>query len=96
MITQVVFYRCKEGQRDNFLNEVKSIGIDQKCKVEGGNIRYSFFASLENDDTLLLVESWTDTHSLECHYKSDNFMMLGALKKKYVEQTVIEKYFKEE
>lgn len=92
MITQVVSYICNEGQRDNFWHEIVSAGIDIEGEHELGNIRYSFFLSLQNEYTILLVESWEDEKSLEWHYKSENFSKLGLLKKTYVKQTLIEKY----
>lgn len=92
MITQVVSYICNEDQRDKFWKDIVSARIDIEGGKEIGNIRYNFFLSLENSDTILLVESWEDEKSLECHYGSENFRKLGVLKKTYVKQTIIEKY----
>jgi quinol monooxygenase YgiN len=92
MITQVVFYICNEGQREIFWHDIISEKIDKDGKEEIGNIHYSFFSSLENKNIILLVESWKDAQSLDCHYESETFKKLGVLKKKYVRQTIIENY----
>ena len=92
MITQVVSYICKEGQREIFWKDIVSAGIDIEGGKETGNTHYEFFLSLQNENVILLVESWENEKLLECHYQSDNFKKLGALKKIYVMQTIIEKY----
>ena len=92
MITQVVSYICNEGQREKFWSDILFERIEQAGKQECGNIRYNFYFALEDKDILLLVESWQDSKSLDDHYQSENFKKLGALKKKYVDRTIIEKY----
>lgn len=92
MILLNVTYRCKSGKREDFLGTIKAEGIDAACRAEDGNIRYDYFYSTEDHDSLFLLEKWRDEGAFAEHRKQPHFKRLGELKEKYVDDTAIEKY----
>ena len=92
MIVLNVIYRCKPGMRDAFLDAVRAEGIDSACRAEDGNIRYDYFIPACESDELLLLEKWRDPEALETHGKQAHYLRLGELKKKFVTETMIEKF----
>ncbi len=92
MIVLNVTYKCKPGKRNAFLEAVKNEGIDSASRAEEGNIKYSYYLSLENDDELLLLEKWKDSNAVSEHGEKAHFKRLGDLKAEYVLDTVIDKY----
>lgn len=57
-------------------------GIVEKIKLEEGNLRYEYFTSLEDKNSILLVDTWKDEKSIDLHHKSEMMKVL-KLRKKY-------------
>ena len=91
----VVTYNCIHGKREDFLQAVAGAGIDKASRAESGNIRYDYFRSTDDDDKLLLLETWKDEAAFNSHCASAHFKELGSLKEKYVSETILEKYEKQ-
>ena len=41
-------------------------GIVAKIRAEKGNLRYDYFFSLEDPETLLLIDSWENQEAMTC------------------------------
>ena len=92
MIVLNVTYKCKPDMRDEFLEMIYTEGIDVASRAEEGNIKYDYYAPVDNSDDLLLVEKWRDAEALVAHGKQEHFARLGELKKEFVLDTIIEKF----
>lgn len=92
MIVLNVTYKCKPDMRDEFLEMIYTEGIDVASRAEEGNIKYDYYTPVDNSDDLLLVEKWRDAEALAAHGKQEHFARLGELKKKFVLDTIIEKF----
>ena len=64
-------------RRETFLNSASLIA--GPTKVQPGCISYGFFKSLDDPDTVLLVEEWESRESLEHHIKSDAYRIILSL-----------------
>lgn len=95
MIILNVIYTCKPGKREDFLNAIKAEGLDEKCRAEEGNIRYSYFFAAENPDELFLLENWKDAEALALHGDMAHFKRIGELKNEFVDNTKIDKFITE-
>lgn len=93
MITLNVTYYCKPGQRDSFIEALKRLEVRKKSRAEAGNITYDYFASLHDANRLFLLEQWRDDTALTNHSVTPHFEALGSIKKSYVDETAIEKYY---
>ncbi len=87
-----VTYIVKKGKRDEFLRNIKDMGIITGSKQEPGNLFYEYYYPIECENSVLLVESWTNTKAQECHGKAEHYQKLTQLKKEYVEEVHIKKF----
>lgn len=90
-----VTYTIKEGLREEFYQKLVKDNIAKESKAEHGNAAYDFYASLEDQNQLLLVEAWTNADSQRKHLVSDTYSRLSKLKVEYVEKVIINKYTKQ-
>ena len=84
-----VFYHTKQGECQNFLNSIKELGIDEKCRAENGCMKYDYYFSDADENELLLVETWESREHQQAHTKAEHTAALQSLKEKYVESTEI-------
>ncbi|MBP7176317.1 MAG: antibiotic biosynthesis monooxygenase [Thermoclostridium sp.] len=87
-----VTYKVKEGRRDEFIQKVKDLGIMVASKQEPGNLFYEYYYPIDDVNSVLLVEAWTNTDSQVQHTKTEHFKVLSELKNEYVEITQIKKF----
>ncbi|HEX2946824.1 MAG TPA: putative quinol monooxygenase [Clostridia bacterium] len=87
-----VIYITKEGKRDEFVQRVEESGIITASRQEPGNISYQYFYPYNDNNSVLLVESWTDANAQAAHGRMEHFKKLSELKKEYVENVIIKKY----
>jgi len=92
MLTWNVAYHCKSGQRDAFYKALCDLGIRANSLGEEGNLGYDFFFSAQDEDCLLLVETWTEPALQTRHCSTELFARLQELKGQYVAQVVIDKF----
>jgi len=87
----IVTYNTKPGMRDEFFNKIHEEKIDTASRAEAGNVRYSYFKSVDNENQLLLLETWKDEEAFKTHCDCDHFKKLQKYKEQYVQNTIIEK-----
>jgi quinol monooxygenase YgiN len=87
-----VIYKVKEGKRDEFNQMLKEAGIMIASKQEPGNLFYEYYYPIGDDNSVLLIESWTDTNAQAIHCKTEHYKKLSELKNEYVETVRIKKY----
>ena len=92
MIVLNVTYTCKPDMREEFLEMIITEGIDAASRAEEGNIKYDYYLPVDNSDEMLLVEKWRDAEALAEHARQPHFKRLGELKAEFVQDTVIERF----
>lgn len=91
MLILHVAYTAKAGMAREFVNALeKDAAI--KVRAEKGNICYDYFFSAADENKVLLVEKWEDEASLAAHMEIPHMRDIQAIKEKYIENTVLEKY----
>jgi quinol monooxygenase YgiN len=83
MITVNILYTGKGDSAIKFSEEMIEKGIVEKIKLEEGNLRYEYFTSLEDKNSILLVDTWKDEKSIDLHHKSEMMKVISKLRKKY-------------
>ena len=57
-ITVNLRYTGKNGNARMFAEEMTSSGTVDEIRAENGNLRYEYYISMDNPETVLLIDSW--------------------------------------
>ena len=91
-----IYYKGQNGPAKNFAKEMISSGIIDEIRSKDGNLRYEYFEPLEDEETILLIDSWKNQESLDRHHESDTMKKIMELRNKYDLHMEIEKYILDE
>ncbi len=83
MITVNLYYTGTDGNAIAFAREMESSGIADAIRQEPGNLRYQYFQPLDDPETILLIDSWTDQSAIDAHHASPMIAQLAELREKY-------------
>ena len=96
MITVNLYYKGTNGSARKFTEEMESSGIAAAIRAEKGNLRYSYFQPLDDPETILLIDSWTDQAAIDAHHASPMMARLAALREKYDLHMTVERFVSDE
>ena len=91
-ITVNIYYSGVNGNAKKFAEEMVLSGIVHDIREEDGNIRYEYFFPMEDDETVLLTDSWKDQQSIEVHQASPMMKKIMELREKYDLHMKLERY----
>lgn len=91
-LTINIYYTGENGNARKFANEMISRGIVDRIRKEEGNLRYEYFFSADDKETLLLIDKWKDEEALDMHHKSLMMREIAELREKYGLKMRVEKY----
>ncbi len=91
-ITVNIYYSGENGNARKFAEEMTSSGVVEAIRAEDGNIRYDYFIPFEDKETILLIDSWKDQHSLDTHHSSPMMAEIMKLREKYDLHMRVERY----
>lgn len=92
MITVNLRYTGTGGRARAFVEEMTSSGTVDKIRAEEGNLRYEYYVSLENPETVLLIDSWVDQEAIDEHHASPMMATIAALREKYDLHMSVERF----
>ncbi len=92
MITVNIYYKGKKGSAKKFMNEMISSGIVDEIRNEDGNLRYEYFFPINDEETVLLIDSWNSREALDIHHKLPVMDKITKLRDKYDLHMKVEKY----
>ncbi|WP_082926390.1 putative quinol monooxygenase [Cupriavidus sp. D384] len=78
-----VKYRLKSGKRQELLSFVMDNVIN--TRNEPGNLAYSHYPSLEDEQEMFVYEMWEDMDSLNSHIHTDHYIRFANLRKPILE-----------
>ena len=96
MITVNLYYKGSNGSARAFAEEMESSGIAADIRAEKGNLRYQYFQPLDDPETVLLVDSWTDQSAIDAHHASPMMARLVTLREKYDLHMTVERFVSED
>ena len=101
MITVNLYYKGVNGNALAFAKEMEASGIADAIRSEKGNLRYEYFQPIDDPETVLLIDSWTDQAAIDAHHASPMMKQLADLRDKYdlhmtMERFVSDKYESDE
>ena len=70
MITVNLFYTGKNGAARRFAEEMTKSGMVAAIRAEAGNLRYEYYLSIDDPETVLLIDQWRDQAAIDAHHAS--------------------------
>ncbi len=95
-ITVNIYYSGINGSAREFAKEMVSGGIVADIRAEDGNLRYEYFFPMEDEETVLLIDSWKDQASIDAHHASTMMGKIVELREKYNLHMRVERYRSDE
>lgn len=95
-ITVNLYYTGENGAARKFAQEMMETGVVDAIRAETGNLRYQYFFPLEDPETVLLIDSWTDQGAIDAHHASPMMTALATLREKYDLHMKVERYLSDE
>lgn len=92
MLTVLIRYKGKGNNARRFVEEMISSGVVETIRNEEGNIRYEYFFSSNDNESVLLVDSWTNQEALDKHHELPLMKTIADLREKYDLHMEVEKY----
>ena len=96
MITVNLYYKGQNGAARAFADEMEKSGIADAIRAEEGNLRYQYFQPLDDPETVLLIDSWTDQAAIDLHHASPMMTTIAALREKYDLHMTVERFVSED
>ena len=96
MITVNLYYTGSNGSAKAFAEEMEASGIAEAIRAEDGNLRYQYFQPLDDPETILLIDSWSDQAAIDAHHASQMMTQLAALREKYDLHMKVERFVSED
>ena len=90
-----LYYSGKDGNARKFAEEMTTRGIVDAVRAEEGNERYEYFFSMEDAETVLLIDRWKNQEALDLHHKSEMMKQIAELRDKYKLRLRVERYVEE-
>ena len=91
-ITINLRYTGTNGNARKFAEEMTASGTVAAIREEPGNLRYAYYVSLDDPETVLLIDSWADQAALDVHHASPMMATIAALRDKYDLHMTVERY----
>ena len=92
MITVNLYYKGANGSARAFAEEMEESVIADAIRAEEGNLRYQYFQPLDDPETILLIDSWTDQAAIDAHHVSPMMAQLAALREKFDLHMTVERF----
>jgi quinol monooxygenase YgiN len=96
MITINIYYSGTNGNAKRFAEEMLARGIVDRIRSKEGNLRYEYFYPADDNETVLLIDSWTNQEALDDHHHSPMMQEIVDLREKYDLHMKVERYLSDE
>ena len=91
-ITVNLRYSGTDGNARKFAEEMISSGTVDAIRAEDGNLRYEYYQSLDDPETILLIDSWDSQEAIDVHHASSMMDTITRLREKYDLHMTVERY----
>lgn len=91
-ITVNIRYSGIDGNALKFAEEMVASGTVDAIRAEEGNLRYEYYQSLDDPETILLIDSWANQEAIDRHHATPMMETIAALREKYDLHMTVERY----
>lgn len=95
-VTVNIYYKGVNGNARKFAEEMILSGVVSDIRAEDGNIKYEYFFPMNDNETVLLIDSWKDQQSIDIHHASPMMERIIELREKYDLHMSVERYISDE
>ena len=95
-VTVNIYYRGNGGNARRVVREMVESGIVAKIRAKDGNLRYEYFFPMEDEETVLLIDSWKDQSAIDEHHASPMMRTIAELRDKYDLHMTVERYLSDD
>ena len=95
-ITVNLRYTGKNGSARRFAEEMTASGMVAAIRAEAGNLRYEYYQSFDDPETILLIDQWRDQAAIDVHHASPMMAEIARLREKYDLHMTIERFVSDE
>ncbi|MGN0466501.1 MAG: putative quinol monooxygenase [Lachnospiraceae bacterium] len=95
-ITVNIYYTGKNGAARRFAEEMISSGTVDAIRNEAGNLKYDYFFSMDDAETILLIDSWKNQEAIDIHHATPMMSKIIELRDKYDLHMQVERYISDE
>ena len=92
MITIIIRYKGVHGSARNFARKMMTSGIVNEIRAEEGNLRYEYLYPVEDEEAIVLIDSWKDQEALDLHHRSPLMGRIASLREQYDLHMELQKY----
>ncbi len=89
-------YTGKDGSARKFAEEMTGSGTVDAIRKEEGNLRYEYYVSFDDPETVLLIDSWESQEAIDVHHASPMMKTIAHLREKYDLHMTVERYVSDE
>ena len=91
-ITVNLRYTGTDGNARKFAEEMISSGTVDAIRAEEGNQRYEYYQSLDDPETILLIDCWANQDAIDKHHATPMMDTIAKLREKYDLHMTVERY----
>ncbi|MBR5345420.1 MAG: antibiotic biosynthesis monooxygenase [Clostridia bacterium] len=91
-ITVNLRYTGENGNARKFVQEMTASGTVASIRAEAGNLRYEYYQSFDDPETVLLIDSWENQAAIDAHHASPMMATIAALREKYDLHMTVERF----
>ena len=91
-ITINIYYSGVGGSARAFAEEMTKSGLADAIRAEEGNLRYEYFFPMNDSETVLLIDAWSNQAALDKHHASPMMAKIAALREQYDLHMKVERY----
>ena len=85
-------YTGTDGNARKFAEEMVSSGTIDAIRSEEGNLRYEYYQSMDDPETILLIDSWANQEAIDKHHATPMMDTIARLREKYDLHMTVERY----
>jgi len=91
-ITIHIYYTGKNGSAKKFAEEMIAGGIVNQIRALPGNLKYDYYLPMQEEETVLLIDSWADQKALDGYHAAPILQQVLALREKHGLHMRVERY----
>ncbi len=91
-VTINIYYTGESDNACKFAEEMTARGIVGEIRSEKGNLKYEYFFPMDDDRTVLLIDSWENQKALDIHHASPMMEKIIELREKYGLRMRVERF----
>lgn len=95
-ITINIYYIGINGNARKFAEEMTRSGIVNEIRAEEGNLKYEYYFPMNDNETVLLIDSWVNQQAIDKHHASPMMKKIIDSREKYELSMKVERYISDE